>query len=152
MKLNRISTVLFFLLIVIISSCTNGTKEINYSKDECDYCKMQISDNRFAAEIITNEGTVYKFDSIECLIGYLLVKNVTDSDSVKFYICDFLNPGRFIEMRNSFFVHNNDFMSPMGLNVQAFSTESECKKFVKANGGKQISWDKVVEMVKKSNE
>jgi copper chaperone NosL len=152
MKLNRISTALFFLLIVIISSCANGTKEINYSKDECDYCKMQISDNRFAAETITNEGTVYIFDSIECLIGYSLVKNITENDSEKFYICDFLNPGSFIEIGNSFFVHNNDFMSPMGLNVQTFSSQSEREKFVKENGGEKINWDDVVNMVKESAE
>lgn len=152
MKLNNISTFLLLLSIVTISSCAKGTKEINYNKDDCDYCRMQIIDDRYAAEIITGENKVYKFDSIECLVGYSIVKNVTASDSVKFYVSNFLNPGIFIEIHNSFFVHNNNFMSPMGLNVQAFSSQPDCEKFVKENGGEEINWDEVVEMVEESNE
>jgi copper chaperone NosL len=137
-------------MIVTVLSCIKETKEINYNKDECDYCRMQISDNKYAAEIITGESKVYKFDSIECLIGYSLVKNVTESDSVKFYVCDLFHPGNFIEIRNSYFVHNDNFMSPMGLNVQTFSSQSDREKFVKENGGGEINWDDVVIMVKVS--
>jgi copper chaperone NosL len=113
---------------------------------------MPISDNRYATEIISNDAKVYKFDSIECLIGYSLVKNVTQNDSVKFFVSDFLNPGRFIEIGNSFFVHNDKFMSPMALNVQTFSSQTDCEKFVKENGGTKISWEDVVKMVKESNQ
>jgi copper chaperone NosL len=150
MKLNRISTVLFFLLIVIISSCTNGIKEINYSKDECDYCKMQISDNRFAAEIITNQGTVYKFDSIECMIGFALTKNILNDKSVEFYVCDFLNPGHFIEAKNSYFARNENLPSPMGLDFQAFFSQGDRDMLVDENNisGEKLNWEDVVELVK----
>ncbi len=147
MKLNRISTVLLLLLIFIISSCADRQKKINYNSDECDYCRMQISDNRYAAKIVYNNERLYKFDSIECLIGYSLVKNVTESDSVKFFVCDFLNPGSFIYVGKSFFVHNDDFISPMALNIQSFSSQSDREKFVKENGGTEINWDEVVNKV-----
>jgi copper chaperone NosL len=148
--LNFVSVLTLILFFFILTSCTKKAEEINYNNDECDYCRMQISDNRYAAQIIVKSDKVYKFDSIECLIGYSLVKNLTDSDSMKFIVSDFLNPGRFIDVGKSFFVHNDKFMSPMALNVQTFSSQSDCEKFVEENGGKEISWDDVVNMVKKT--
>lgn len=141
--------IMFFLILV---SCSKKTEEINYNSDECDYCTMRISDNKFTAEIITDENKVYKFDSIECLVGFALAKNILDDKSLTFFVCDYLNPGNFIDVKKGFFVHNNEFTSPMGLNVQAFSSQSDREKFVKENGGSQISWEKVVNMVKESNE
>jgi len=151
MKLFKFVSVFSFLvLIVTLASCAKKAEEINYNNDECDYCRMQISDSRYAAKIVVKDEKLYKFDSIECLIGFTLVKNISESDSVKFYVCDFSNPGNFQEVINCFFVHNNDFESPMALNVQAFSSQTEREKFVKENGGTEISWDDVVNLVKET--
>lgn len=43
---------------------------IAYDADACAYCRMQISDPRFGAALITVEGRTLKFDSIECLLAY----------------------------------------------------------------------------------
>ena len=145
--LNFVSVLSLILFYFTITSCSKKVEEINYSNDECDYCRMQITDNRYAAKIVEKNDSLYKFDSIECLIGFTLVKNVSENDSVTFYVCDFFHPGNFIEIKNSFFVHNDDFMSPMALNVQSFSSQSDREKFVKENGGEEISWDDVVNMV-----
>jgi len=151
MKLFQLSiafTVLMLLLMV--TSCSKTTEEINYNSDECDYCTMQIRDNRFATEIITDDNKVYKFDSIECLIGFALAKNILDDKSLSLFVCDYQNPGKLLEVKSSFFTHNENFTSPMGLNVQTFSTESDQEKFVNENGGTKIGWEDVVEMVKES--
>jgi len=151
--MNLLRFVSFFSLILLfgmLTSCQKKAEEIIYNNDECEYCRMQIGDNRYAAQIIVKNDKVYKFDSIECLIGFTLVKNIVENDSVSYYVCNFSNPGNFIEVKNSFFVHNKDFMSPMALNVQTFSSQSEREKFAKENGGTEISWDEVVEMVKET--
>jgi copper chaperone NosL len=142
----------FFLLIVIIliSSCSQKTEEIKFNSDECDYCNMQIGDNRFAAEMISDEAKIHKFDSIECLTGFAITKNFVDDNSQSFYVMDFLKLGNFINARKAFYLNNNNFHSPMGLNVQAFATETERDMFSKKNGGDKISWEDVVKMVKES--
>jgi copper chaperone NosL len=33
----------------------------------CSHCRMAISDQRFAAEIITADGEVFKFDDLGCV-------------------------------------------------------------------------------------
>jgi len=148
--LNFVSALSLILFYFTITSCSKKAEEIDYNNDECDYCRMQISDSRYAAKIVVKDEKLYKFDSIECLIGFTLVKNISESDSVKFYVCDFSNPGNFPEVINCFLVHNNDFESPMALNVQAFSSQTEREKFVKENGGTEISWDDVVNLVKET--
>jgi len=148
MKLS--STFILLLIFFTSTSCSKRTEEINYNSDECDYCTMQIRDNRFAAEIITDENKVYKFDSVECLIGFALAKNILDDKFLSLFVCDYQNPGKLLEVKYSFFTHNENFHSPMGLNVQTFSTESDRDKFIKENGGTEISWEDVVKMVKES--
>jgi copper chaperone NosL len=145
--LNFVSALSLILFYFTITSCSKKAEEINYSNDECDYCRMQISDNRYAAKIVVKNDKLYKFDSIECLIGFTLVKNIVENDTMTYYVCDFSNPGNFQEVKKSFFVHNDKFMSPMALNVQSFSSQSDREKFVKENGGTEINWDDVVNMV-----
>ena len=151
MNLQKIILVLPVLLtVVIITSCLKKPEDIKYNDDECAYCSMQIGDNKFAAEIISDEEKVYKFDSIECLTGFALVKDFINDNSQTFYVMDYLKPGNFINARSSFFSGNKNFRSPMGLNVQAFATETERDMFLKQNGGNKLSWDEVVKTIKDS--
>lgn len=151
MKLQiKISTALLLPLLVIVSSCSKSPEPINYNSDECEYCHMQIVDNQFAAEIVTDKGKVYKFDSIECLAGFALVKNLVEDQNQNLYVNDFNDGGNFLDIRKSFFTHNPDFCSPMGLNVQTFKTKTEAEKFVKENGGAELNWNDVIKLVKDS--
>ncbi len=62
--------VLLFLFI-ILSFFACGPSEIKpvdiYSEDMCSQCRMAISDQSFAAEILTETEEVYKFDDIGCM-------------------------------------------------------------------------------------
>ena len=137
----------FFLLFIIIS-CSNQPEPINYGIDECEFCRMQISDNRYGAELVTDKGKVYKFDSIECLIEFAMVKNLIGDSDQKFLVTDFAQPETFIDASTAFYVHNDNFRSPMGLNVMAFDSEVSRQKFVAESGGNLLNWIDVIELVK----
>ncbi|MDP2364337.1 MAG: nitrous oxide reductase accessory protein NosL, partial [Ignavibacteria bacterium] len=64
---------------------------------------------------------------------------------------DFSKPGKLVDARKSYYVHNNNFRSPMGLNVSAFINESEQLKFLTVNSGEKLNWIEVVELVKQDN-
>ena len=49
------------------SACSKGHQPINYGEDECEFCKMMVMDKRYGAELVTDKGKIYFFDSIECL-------------------------------------------------------------------------------------
>lgn len=48
-----------------------GRREVQpveiYPEDMCALCRMAVSDQRFAAEIIEEDGTAHKFDDLGCL-------------------------------------------------------------------------------------
>jgi copper chaperone NosL len=145
---NIISVVFVLLTILTLASCGSGPEPINYGHDECEFCRMLITDNKYGAELVTDKGKIYKFDSIECMIEFSLVKNTLGDTNNKLLITDFYNPGNLVDARNSFYVKNDKFRSPMGLNVTAFNSEEQAQKFISENGGEKLSWVEVIELVK----
>ena len=47
------------LLIVTVSACKSGPENLEYGKDSCAFCKMQLMDTKYGAELITEKGKVY---------------------------------------------------------------------------------------------
>jgi copper chaperone NosL len=74
-------------LFVLLAGC--GPKEIKpvdiYPEDVCARCRMAISDQRFAAEIISDRGEVFKFDDIGCLEEFYKMKPSTLTVATVFY-------------------------------------------------------------------
>ena len=145
---NIYRVIIILLTIITLASCGSEPEPINYGHDECEFCRMQITDNKYGAELVTEKGKIYKFDSIECMIEFSLVKNTLGDTNNKLLITDFNNPGNLVDARNSFYVKNDKFRSPMGLNVTAFKGEEQVQKFISENGGEKLSWVEVIELVK----
>jgi copper chaperone NosL len=144
----RYSTLLF--LTSFFYSCTKSAEPINYGKDECEYCRMMITDNKYGAEVVTDKGKIFKFDSIECLIEFALEKNSVGDVNQSFLVTDYSKPAELIDAKTAFYVHNDNVRSPMGLNVSAFKTEQDLNSFIETNGGKKLNWVEVIELVKQS--
>ena len=65
------AAMLLALLSGLFTACSGkGPEPIALNKDNCDYCKMSISNMSFASEIVTVKGRAYKFDDLACLIHY----------------------------------------------------------------------------------
>jgi len=139
---------LILLLLVISPGCKSEPEPINYGQDECDFCRMLITDNRYGCELVTDKGKVFKFDEIGCMIEYAMVENLIGDANQKFLVTDFAAPEAFITANDGFYVHNENFRSPMGLNVMAFDSEVSRQKFVAESGGNLLNWIDVIELVK----
>ena len=112
---------------------------------------MQITDNRYGSEIVTEKGKVFKFDEAGCMIEYAIVKNLIGDANQKFLVIDFATPETFIDATTAFFVQNDNFRSPMGSNVMAFDSEISRQKFAAESGGSLLSWVVVIELVKRNS-
>ncbi len=57
------------LLLILLGGCSSSEiKPVDiYPEDMCSHCRMAISDQAFASEIITAEGEIFKFDDLGCL-------------------------------------------------------------------------------------
>ncbi len=126
-------------------SCQTEPVPIAYGLDECDNCKMTISDPKYGAELISGKGKVFKFDSIECLADY---SNKVESGTIgSLWVTDFSNPENFINAKEAFYLKSNKLRSPMGLNLSAFKNSVDLEKVINEFSGHKISWDELLKFV-----
>ena len=130
----------FVILSLILSACTIETKPIDFGNDNCDYCKMTISDTRYGAELLTQKGRVYKFDDLHCMKGFLDDEIVAEDQVHSLWIVDFSNPENLIKAETSFLLHNDELKSPMGSNIAAFGSEVDVNEYHTEYSGKILTW------------
>jgi copper chaperone NosL len=107
---------------------------------------MTIMDKRFASEIITAKGKIFKFDATECMAGFLREnQDIANNDQSIFLVSDFDHPGQFVDARKSWFLNDNSLSSPMGANLAAFSSQGSAKAMAKDNSAKVFTWTTLLE-------
>jgi copper chaperone NosL len=130
---------------LLLSACSRGPEPVLYGKDACQHCKMTIMDKRFAAEMVTEKGKVYKFDSAECMAGYLAVNaDLASNDKVLLLVSYYDHPGTLEDARRSIFLEDPSMQSPMGGNLAAFNSIGSAKSFEKDGKGKYLSWTELL--------
>ena len=87
---------------------------------------MTISEPKYATQLITEKGRLYKFDDISCLNDYE-VSNTETTANAKKYVADFPT-GKFIESSTATFIKGGDIKSPMGGNTQAYQDKAAAEK------------------------
>ena len=139
---------LIITLIAAVSfliACSAEPEPISYGKDNCEYCKMLITDSKYGAELITHKGKIYKFDSIECLAAYSDLKNPKEINTM--WVVNFSQPNDLINVNDSHFLLSENLRSPMGLYLSAYKEESSLLEIKKQYGGKKINWNELVKYV-----
>lgn len=136
-----VNFVFFLSAIVVIPSCnTTKPEPVKLNVDNCQHCKMTIADLRFAAELITNKGRVYKFDDLSCMVSYKKENNLVDAN---FFVADYHQSEKFVEVEKAFFVSGGKVLSPMNGNAAAFSAKENAEKFASEKGASLTNWEQV---------
>lgn len=129
------------IIIGMLAACSHAPEPILYGKDACAHCKMTIMDKRFAAEVITAKGKVFKFDAAECMAGFLKENpGIANDAKCVFLVNDFTRPDQFTDARNSFFLRDSSFASPMGGNLAAFFSRSSAEAAKKDGAAQIYTW------------
>lgn len=131
---------MFFSLLLI--SCSKNIEPINYGDDACAFCTMNIVDKTHAAQVVTDKGRNYKFDSSECMIQYLGREN-NESEMLHILSADYLNPGLMIDAREATFIISENIPSPMGAFLSAVKDKEEAVKLQNESGGTLYNWENV---------
>ncbi|MDN3606746.1 nitrous oxide reductase accessory protein NosL [Kaistella yonginensis] len=112
---------------IVLAACSESMpQEIAVGKDQCANCKMTISEPKYATQLITEKGRLYKFDDISCMNDYE-VSNTESTGNAKTYVADFPS-GEFIEKTTATFIKGGDIKSPMGGNTQAYKDKAAAEK------------------------
>jgi len=131
---------LLSFLAAFFNSCSKEPKPIEFGVDNCDHCKMNISDNRYGAELVTQKGRVYKFDDMYCMKVFMQDQIVEENQIHSLWLIDFDGTEKLISADKSFLLYNPELKSPMGSNTAAFMTEETRQKQFDENSGTMLLW------------
>ncbi|MCO5948199.1 nitrous oxide reductase accessory protein NosL [Mucilaginibacter flavidus] len=136
------------IMCCLLAACSHAPEPIQYGKDACSHCKMTIMDKRFAAELITAKGKLFKFDAAECMAGFLKENPAVANDAKSvFLVNDFTQPGQFADARKSFFLRDSSFSSPMGGNLAAFASRLSAEGAKKDKSARIYNWISLLKQV-----
>ncbi len=135
-----VKTVATMICFVVLNSCTTGPEALKIGRDNCSYCKMTISDNRFGAELITQKGKIYKFDDGHCLLSFIQSKILEKKEIATVYFTDFIGKHTLVKADGAFLLQSDFFKGPMNGNMAVFSNEDSMKKMAAQYQGSIVTW------------
>lgn len=138
---SKMASIITMMFAIFFNSCNTQPQLIEVGKVNCDFCKMTIMDTKFASELITAKGKIYKFDDAHCLLSWLHSGTIEKKEVKEIYFVDYNNPSQFISSTAAFLLKNEMLHSPMNGNVAAFSTDADRLKLHTQINGDTISWN-----------
>ena len=136
MQFNKIIMVVAMLSLV---SCKIEPQAINYGKDACHFCKMNIVDKQHAAQYVTKKGKQFKFDAVECMVNELIA-NDNEDQIAKLLVANYGTDGEMVDATTATYLICKEIKSPMGAFLSAFSTEKKALGTQKELGGVIYNW------------
>ncbi len=97
-------------------------------------------DDRFAAELVTTKGKVYKFDDLFCLDKYYRMQGSKEADYRHILVNDYNEQGTLIDLRKAALLKAEALRSPMAGNIAAFSSLETLEIQAEKIGRQQPDW------------
>ena len=117
-------------------SCAPATPSIAWDIDNCDFCRMTVSDQRFGAAAITSGGRTLHFDSIECLAAWT---DAQPQPPRELWIADASAPGTLRAVAALRFHRAKAGTTPMGKGFVAVAKAAGRTDW----DGPTLTWDEV---------
>ena len=95
------------------------------ANDMCSFCRMSISEKRYAAELIDDEGQAFKFDDIGCMANFIKQKRNSAPIQATF-VMDF-DRREWLKAENAFYVRSAELKTPMNGGIVAFNDQSSAE-------------------------
>ncbi|MFP8489111.1 nitrous oxide reductase accessory protein NosL [Gracilimonas sp. Q87] len=130
------------VLLLFATACSQEPVEIHYASDECAHCKMMITDEQFAAQLVTEKGKALKFDAIECMAVYHR-ENKDDLSGSKLWVSNYNDPGTWLDAYEAQYVKSEVINSPMGESLLALPTKEAAEEHIEERPGRLLLWDEV---------
>jgi copper chaperone NosL len=130
------------ILLFFVAGCSQEPVEIHYASDECAHCKMMITDDQFASQLVTAKGKAYKFDAIECMAVYHR-ENKDELNGSRLWVSNYKEPGTWLDAFEAQYVKSEVIKSPMGASLLALADQESGKKHIEDKAGRLLLWDEV---------
>ncbi len=133
------SVVLLILLVGCGGGAVDGPPEIRYGLEECSYCRMIVSEERFAAALVSETADA-RFDDVGCLVAWLGERQVVEP---AVWVHDHAGGG-WIRASAAWLVRDPAGATPMGSGLVAFAERGEADGFAGERGAEVSSWEQIL--------
>jgi len=117
------------MLFLLYVGC--GSSEIKpvdiFPEDNCSQCRMVVSDERFASEIINDAREVFKFDDLGCLLKFKTSRHEMNITAT--FLKDY-ETKQWIPYERAVIIET-DVETPMGSGKVAFADSMKAREFQK---------------------
>ncbi len=141
---------------LVCISCGQSDRPVDIYPEEdiCETCRMLITDQRFAAEIVPKKGKSLKFDDPICMVRYFdlsrkLDLGFTKEDVLAYYVKDYLTK-EWVPAEQAVIVKAN-IVTVMGYGVCCFKDPSTAESFAKEHHGQTFKFEDLWDMYKEPN-
>lgn len=146
--------VILACLICISCGQSDLPVDIYPEEDICETCRMLITDQRFAAEIIPKKGKSLKFDDPICMVRYFdlsrkLDLGFTTDDVLAYYVKDYYTK-EWVRAEEAFFVKAN-IVTVMGYGVVCFKEREVTESFADEHNGEILAFEDLWYFYKEPN-
>lgn len=140
MSERRRSMAWMLILMLCLSGCTPGPRDLVMGEEECAHCRMMLTDEQFASQVVMNQGRTWAFDSIECMVAYVALHDAPE-EIHSMWVPDHANPDQWLDVREAYFLQSETLSSPMGLSLSAHGTETQALDYRDQFGGELLQWE-----------
>ena len=115
--------------------------------DACAFCKMAISEKRYAAQFLDPDGQATMFDEIGCMMSFL--KNRPRNEVAAMFVTDY--PTRqWIAADKAYYVRSSSYRTPMAGGIVAFQDAARAKEEAAKNKGELWTSEQFLQLLGKS--
>jgi NosL. len=143
-RLTRAALALAALLLLPGFSSSVKPVEILPEADACASCRMSVQKDRFASELLMQDGGVMKFDEIGCMVNYTKKQRLSPQAIKAIFVHDFTT-GNWLPLSEAVLVKSR-YPTPMRAGILAFPSLAEAKGLHAKYQGKITTWNALVEV------
>jgi nitrous oxide reductase accessory protein NosL len=128
-------------VLVSFGACSSGAppKPVEIAEgDTCTFCKKPIADTRFAAEFVTKDGFVRKFDDIGCMIEHS--KKGNRNAIAAFFTVDH-DKKNWMKAEDMSYLRSKNLKTPGGSGIAAFADRSRPQALATQFQGEAVGFE-----------
>ena len=131
------------LISTLLVNCGSSPQPIEYGHMSCDYCKMTVVDQQYAAQLVTTKGKSFVFDATECMINYNRAEENQRHEYSQVLVTDYLSPTKLIDAETASYIRSEQLPSPMGAFITAVEKDTDIEELKEKYNGMVYSWDEL---------
>ncbi len=133
--------------VLLLMACEPKPQPIQFGSDQCEYCRMMITEPQFASQVVNKQGRTFPFDSIECMVAHDLTTDNPDNIH-SHWVPDFTNSDVWLQAQEAHYLHSETLRSPMGLYLSAYGVYQVAEEYHNEYLGTLLEWNEVRDLVR----